>query len=95
MQKNIRELLKDNGTSWQSLILGMVEDAHNIVMQNNNGDVLPDYKSRAKAKKDILEAAGIFKPAGQTSFNFFTQIFDSSKSKPRENVPQEDVIEGF
>ena len=84
MQKNIRELLESNWTSWWALLLEMVEDSYKAVSQNNNCDVIPDYKGRAKIKRDVLEAAGIFKPAGSTTFNFYQHVFQS-KDKPWES----------
>ncbi len=75
IQKSTRELLENNWTSWQQLLLDMVEDSYKAVTQNNNWDVIADYKWRAKIKKDILEAAWIFKPAWWVTVNFFTQIY--------------------
>ena len=70
----------------------MVEDSYRVITQNNEGMIIADYKGRAKIKKDILEAAGILKPAWWQTINFFQQVFQW-KTKPREQWA--DIVESL
>ena len=60
----------------ESIIKEIFNDANSVITQNNNGDIIPDYKARAQLKIKLLEAMGIIKPKQQEiKINFLSLLF--------------------
>lgn len=60
----------------ESLIKEIIEDSDQIMSQNARWDVIPDYKSRAQLKLELLRAAWIVKKnTPEVKINFLNLLF--------------------
>lgn len=60
----------------ESLIKEIIEDSDKIMSQNARGDVIPDYKSRAQLKLELLKAAWVVKKnTPEVRINFLNLLF--------------------
>lgn len=85
-QKFIKDVLenyefhKPDGTviKWdmESMLKSIFDDANSVIIQNNKGDIIPDYKSRAQLKIKLLEAAWVIRPKQtEIKVNFLSLLF--------------------
>lgn len=58
----IQELLERNDASVEDLIMDIYDISTTAQSQNAQGDVIDDANARLKAKKMLLELAGVYKP---------------------------------
>lgn len=60
----------------ESLIKEIIEDSDKIMSQNARGDIIPDYKSRAQLKLELLKAAWVVKKnTPEVRINFLNLLF--------------------
>lgn len=65
----------------ESMLKSVFDDANSVVMQNNKGDILPDFAKRAQLKLKLLEAAGIIKQkVPEVRVNFLNLLFWNNNS---------------
>lgn len=67
---------KDRKADPESLIKEIIEDSDKVMSQNARGDVIPDYKSRAQLKLELLKAAWVVKKnTPEVRINFLNLLF--------------------
>lgn len=60
----------------ESLIKEIIEDSDQVMLQNARWDVIPDYKSRAQLKLELLKAAWVVKKnTPEVRINFLNLLF--------------------
>ena len=60
----------------ESLIKEIIEDSDKVMSQNARGDIIPDYKSRAQLKLELLKAAWVVKKnTPEVRINFLNLLF--------------------
>lgn len=75
-EMQIVESTEDVKADPESIIKELFNDANSVITQNNNGDIIPDFKARAQLKIKLLESMGIIKPKQtEVKINFLSLLF--------------------